>query len=273
MRERLSMILLGISLFLSSQTIGQIKYELRLDEDLKTYHVYVMSEQNFPAPQNLISTAQITFKVKTNSDFKFNHLHSNKEAVLWGINGVLRSPSLAPEYTYYSIGLQSLGTGQYSLPQNELVELFAFENSGIENPGIHLINENDIMIQNLKTTKINIGNQINLLGVDAGLKNAYSGINAETGLSVLSLQSVYPNPAVDKLHVKWDNRLAEEPQDLRLQIIDATTGLIVQENNLDSGYGKHETSIELNQVKVSGYLLRLQSKSFSSKAQHIMIMN
>jgi hypothetical protein len=271
MRHILSSIFLGVSLLISGQVVGQIKYQLKLDENLKTYHVYALSEKSYKSPHNLISTAQITFKVKSGSDFKFTNLHSASESDVWDLNGVLKSPSLAPSYTYYSVGLQTMGTSHYALKEGELIELFSFENTGIENPQIQLISETDVMVQNQKTTKINIGNQINLLGVSSGLQNAYSGNTGESGVSVLSLQEIYPNPAIDRLKVKWDNRLAEEPSELSLQLIDATTGITVQEESVDPSYGKHEASVELKSVKLGGYLLKLQSKNFSSKALHVVV--
>ncbi|MDI9882802.1 hypothetical protein [Flectobacillus longus] len=271
MRHILSSILLGVSLLVSGHVVGQIKYQLKLDDNLKTYHVYVLSEKSYPSPNNLISTAQITFKVKSGSDFKLNNLRSSSDSDIWDLNGVLKSPSLAPTYTYYSVGLQTMGTSHYALQEGELVELFSFENTGTENPQIQLISESDVMVQNQKTTKINIGNQINLLGVSSGLQNAYSGNTGESGVSVLSLQSIYPNPAIDKLKVQWDNRLAEEPSELKLQLIDATTGITVQEEILDPSYGKHEAGVDLLKVKLGGYLIKLQSKNFSSKAVHVVV--
>jgi hypothetical protein len=163
MRHILSSIFLGVSLLISGHVVGQIKYQLKLDDNLKTYHVYVLSEKSYSS-HNLISTAQISFKVKSGSDFKFTNLRSASESDVWDLNGVLKSPSLAPSYTYYSVGLQTMGTSHYALKEGELIELFSFENTGIENPQIQLISESDVMVQNQKTTKINIGNQINLLG-------------------------------------------------------------------------------------------------------------
>jgi hypothetical protein len=162
-----------------------------------------------------------------------------------------------------------MGTSHYALKEGELIELFSFENTGIENPQIQLISESDVMVQNQKTTKINIGNQINLLGENSGLKNAYSGNTGESGVSVLSLQEIYPNPAIDRLKVKWDNRLAEEPSELSLQLIDATTGITIQEESVDPSYGKHEASVELKNVKLGGYLLKLQRKEL--KALHVVV--
>ncbi|WP_344397239.1 hypothetical protein, partial [Streptomyces asiaticus] len=77
---------------------------------------------------------------------------------------------------------------------------------------------------------------------------------------------------IDRLKVKWDNRLAEEPSELSLQLIDATTGITVQEESVDPSYGKHEASVELKSVKLGGYLLKLQSKNFSSKALHVVVI-
>jgi len=271
MRSIPTLMLLGVFTLISGHLFGQIKYQLKLDENLKTYHVYVLSEKDYQSPNNLISTAQITFKVKSGSDFKFQNLRSASETDAWDLNGVLKSPSLWPNYTYYSVGLQTMGTSHYSLKAGELVELFSFDNLGIENPQIELLSDNDVMVQNQKTTKINLGNQINLLGENSGLKNAYTGNTGESGVSVLSLQEIYPNPAVDKLRVKWDNRLAEEPSELSLHLVDATTGLTVHEELVDPSYGKHETSVELGSVKIGGYLIKLQSKNFSSKAMHVVV--
>jgi hypothetical protein len=265
----------GILILSMQSSFGQLRFKLSLDEDLKTYKVSAISEKDLYKPDSYLGTAQVTFKVSVQSSFKITNIQTKSSEVFWDVNSVINAHPLAPQYIYYSIGLRS-ETDFYTFKANEPVELFSFQNKGDDNPMIELITNQDILAKSMKVAKANIGNQINVLGINNGMTNAYVGNYLSEGgnsdIANLQIQQVYPNPATDKISVVWENRLQEPEAEMNLYIIDSQSGRVVQSQGVDTGYGKKLATVALNDYKSGAYLLKIQGKQFSSKAAHFTIV-
>jgi hypothetical protein len=255
---------------------AQISYKLAKHPTSGIYQFSIISKKTYSSPFNAISTAQVTFKVLANKGFSFkNFIPANAEDS-WTQNPVVHNTKLAPLYDYYSLTLQHIGTTNYPLVANKEVLLFSFQNGGLQDCTVELIDSLDVLAKSVAITKINIGNQISILGEHHGTQNMYLG-NYDAGVSLESLlfiHKVYPNPASEKLAVEWENQLGNNAvgDEISLYITEGISGLLIKKEVLSNvALGTNKTSLSLDGILSGEYVLYLQLGNYKSQGIHFSI--
>ena len=101
-------LIIGIFILPFHDSFGQVSFELQWLEDTEVYQVAVVSEATYSAPQNMVSTAQITLKVP-NANFEMTDFQNLIPGVEFELNSITSSPSEAPDFDYLSFGLTTFG--------------------------------------------------------------------------------------------------------------------------------------------------------------------
>lgn len=264
-------------MILSSEMRAQIRFKLTKQADNKTYVASVIPDNTYSYPNNIIGTAQMTFKIHSKADFVISNLKSFNDEEKWVQNSIVKNPLLASEYDYYSYGLETMGSRNYSLVAGKETALFSFENLGNDDDGIILIDNTDIMAKSVQKTHINLGNQISILGIDGGLSNAYTGNYSGTGDSPISgkpllIRNIFPNPATDKIAVEWINNMQANSEETEFVILDSSTGIVVKSEKISSNFhGKNKMELMINTINSGNYLLKIQNNLLSSESVHFSI--
>jgi len=129
--------------------------------------VKLKPEKSFPSPMNITNTAQISLVVATGG-FQPSNIQSFKGN--WQNNNNIISPESNPTRDYLIFNLVG-HIKDLEYVEGEEVAIFSFQNTG-KNTGMpRFVGKNDTKL--FKSKKLNIGNQISVLG--AGFVNAYSG--------------------------------------------------------------------------------------------------
>lgn len=244
---------------------AQVKFKLTRQADFQTYTVSMVSEKTYVGSQNITGTAQVTLKVGATNNFNIRELTSLQSEITWVNNATISNNVLAPEYTYVSFGMQTMGHNVFKYKKGEEILLFTFKNVGDIKAEVSLLNnEKDIMAQSVQKTKSNIKNYISIIGFGYG--NAYSGNIEPTQIlpedsikTFIQIQNLYPNPATDKVIICWENRLADTDDIKKLEIlIFDVTGLEKIRQSASSSYGKQSQEIILPGLKSGTYFVKLQ---------------
>lgn len=259
---------------------AQIRFKLSQESDTKTFVVSIIPDKTYSYPDNIVSTAQVTFKIKSKEDFMLSHFKAQNSDESWMTNSIVKSPALAPDYDYYSYGLQTMGSSNYSLEKGKETILFSFENLGKSTVIPELIENTDIMAISVKKTRINLGNQISILGIDGGKKNAYLGnVNKtedqEINLTVKALEitNLYPNPATDKIQVEWQNNLDLLMDSVEMSVVRSGSGTVLKRFAInDIQAGKNVVELNVSDLVSGNYMLRLESKSSSPVSAHFVLV-
>lgn len=189
---------------------GQVQFKIEKMQDGETFQVSLIPDQDWGAPMNITSTAQVTIKVPTNS-FEVKDLESLQADVNWEYNSKSTSPAEAPEYDYLSFGLTSMGTKKINYKKGVAVPLFTFKNADSCQGSVELMSNND-PFKSPNSKRANVGNSITVFGAKG---EAYKGnftkqaIPCQTALNLQNTTKstintdpkVYPNPAINEVFI------------------------------------------------------------------------
>jgi len=269
---------MALSMILSSEVDAQIRFKLTKQADNKTYVASFVSDKTYSYPDNIVATAQITFKVRTKDDFVISDLKPFNTEERWMKNSIIKNHLLASGYDYYSFGLATMGSHNYSLVAGKETKVFSFENLGTEDVELILIDNADVMATSVQKTHINLGNQINVFGGPGdGLGNAYIGNYSDSESSPisekqLSITQVSPNPATDKMAVEWINNMQANSEDTEFVILDSSTGIVIKSEKVSFNlHGKNKVDLMVNTIAPGNYLLKIQNRLLSSASIHFSV--
>lgn len=256
---------------------AQVKFKITRKDDLKTYVVSMLPEQTLKGAKNTIGTAQVTMRVKSDKAFILNNLKSANQDAEWQTGAAMKSPDGAGEYDYLSINLKNVGTKAFTFTEGEEVELFSFQNAGEQlDASVELIdNQNDELIRT-SGAKYNVKNHISVLGF--GLKNAYSGnagsmMNPEDVAKKLRIQKVFPNPAVDRTTVVYENLLDITEGDLFVTVVDSRSSRELVRKKVKMGAGEFSIELSLEDLTEGSYLVHIEKDGLRiGSAQKLMVV-
>ena len=241
---------------------AQVKYKITRKDDLKTYVVSMVSEQSLKAKQSITGTAQVTVRVKSEKAFVLNNLTSLNQDADWDNGSTLKSPDGARDYDYLSFNLKSMGTRAFNFVEGQEIQLFTFQNAGEQlDANVELINnDTDELASNPRTT-FNVRNHVSVFGF--GLKNAYTGnigniLSPEELAKKLRIQKVFPNPALDKTTVVWENLLDEKSGDLFLTVVNAQSGQELLRKKVSMGAGQFSMELAVGDFQEGNYLVHIE---------------
>ena len=211
---------------LSNHTFAQVKFNLSLLGDQKTYLVSMISESNWNTPANTVASIQVVLKYSSERSFLAGNIVSLVNGVSWNDNAYVESPGSAQDYNFVCFTLNEKGTKQIPFPRGQEVPLFTFVNLSQECVGkIELIDNNtDFVKRVVNRDRLNITQNITVLGARG---NAYTGIlNGTVDCAEAVITStdqvqplvnhlrVYPVPAHAMLNVAWENAVQRGPDKL-----------------------------------------------------------
>lgn len=160
-------LLLTLLLYLPFIASSQVLFSVDLQADGTTYLVKMRPQKTYKKPMNITNSAQCSFVVPTGG-FRPSNINN--------INGVWKNENdiIAPEGNAkndYIIFNLSGNISDVDYEKGKEIPLFTFQNIGKQTGELVFISEEDINF--FKSQKINIGNQLSVLG--AGYVNAFSG--------------------------------------------------------------------------------------------------
>lgn len=271
---------LAVVALLAGATINaeaQVKFKITRKDDLKTYVVSMLPEATLKGAKNTIGTAQVTLRVKSDKTFILNNLKSASQDADWQTGAAMKSPDGAGDYDYVSINLKNVGSKAFTFTEGQEVELFSFQNAGEQlDASVELIdNQSDELIKT-NGSKYNVKNHISVLGY--GHRNAYSGnagllMNPEEVAKKLRIQKVFPNPAVDRTTVVYENLLDATEGDLFVTVIDAKSSREIVRKKVKMGAGEFSIDLSLEGITEGSYLVHIEKDGMRiGSAQKLMVV-
>ena len=272
-------LLLASAVLVSIQSFAQVKFNLVAKEGQSVFEVVAVSEKSYDFPQNMVATAQVTVRVKTGADFDVKEIEGGVSSARWSLNSVVDNHPASPGFTYYSFGLESMGVKEYIFEKEKPTVLFRFKNAGNNSDGLTLISDNDPMVKKAMETKINLGNQINILGFERGIANAYVGnvLGAEPTLAevftkMLSIESIFPNPASSVAKIRFQNNFRNATDKLLLEVVQVGTSLVIEKHELPTAFGVYDFPLNVKKLKEGMYLVRLvRNDSAEAEAMRLFV--
>lgn len=266
---------------LSVTSKAQVKFQLSLLSDNKTYMVSMIPEQTWTYPQNITSTAQVTLRYASSQKFMVVNMKNLIPTVLWQDNSYIDLPQTSGGYNFISFALRSQGTTAIPYEAGREVPLFSFTNyHGCEGK-VELINNNISNLSGTEAQTYNIGNHWTSL---ASQKEAYTGnLNAlvncstpTTGISdnddkLFSSITAYPVPASDRLNLKV-NAVTKDVQKINQVIFYNLLGDVVLTQKVKVLPGEQDLTIDVTSLTSGVYLFKLTGDNMSSKNYKFLIM-
>ena len=215
--------------FISKGT-AQVKFQLSLMADKKTYIVSMIPTETWVYPKNMTSTAQVTLRVPSSARFTAGSITSLQAGVRWLDNAYVERPAADPNYNYVSFALLTLGTGNIPYRAGVETPLFSFRNIQNECVGkIELVDNSSHKIAEITAAGFNVKNHIATLASKG--KSAFSGTintiadcSATTNIlesnNIVNTLAAYPIPAAHILTIEWSNNMKEVAQSLSLVVVD-----------------------------------------------------
>jgi len=247
--------------------ISQVRYKLSLLEDEISYQVSLISEVGYPAPLNATSSAQVTIKVPAGA-FEVADLEDLQNGVQWQYSSISRSPAEAPGYDYLSFSLVSQGTKKLVYEPGRETPLFRFTNKLPCNGSIGLMNHLDDPFLPPNSEKVNVGNQITILGARG---NAYQGNDNllvpcgsyTTSLEKIRAESVdfllFPNPASEEVFLRFNwNRNASDTR----MILRNIEGRIIQNKSFPLVKGENHHKLTISNLTPGNYFIEIMGSDW-----------
>jgi hypothetical protein len=256
---------------------AQVKFKVSRKNDINTYAVSMMPEKSLIGSKNTIGTAQISLRVKSDKSFILNNLKSANQDADWQIGATLKSPDGSNDYDYISINLKNLGTKAFTFSEGKEIELFSFQNAGeMKDAVVELIdNDKDEFIQK-HGKEFNLRNHISVLGF--GHRNAYSGNLApisklEDLTKKISIQKVFPNPAIDKTTIVYENLLDDKSGEMYVTIIDSRNARELVRKKITTGAGQFNVDLSVDELVEGSYLVHIEKDGVRiGSAQRLMVV-
>lgn len=210
-----NIVVAGLAVCLAQSALAQVRYNLSLLPDQRTYLVSMVPDQSWDAPLNAVGSAQVVVKLNADKNFLAGQIKSLVQGISWVDNAYIERPASAPESNFICFALNERGTKNINFQEGVETPLFTFVNLEPDCIGaLELVDNNDPQIQAvIYKDQINITQSITVLGARG---DAYTGIlNGRTDCTLLSTSTdakeivknlrMYPVPASDVLQVAWEN--------------------------------------------------------------------
>lgn len=252
-----------VALFLSSMAIGQVKFNLSLEQTTKVYTLSIIPDVTWDSPKNLVNSAQIVLRLDAANDF-IPGITSLINGLTWADNAYVEQPAGAPDYKFVCISLVNGPTAQIPMVAGQETPLFSFVNTGSECAGkVTLLANDDPMVQVVRAAGYNITQHLGVLGA---FGNAFAGVvnnevdcSPATGVNeannnVIDEVKVSPVPADKVVDIQW-TMLSEQPGLRQLVICDAQGREVFREKIAD-GKGQHSLKVNVQNWQAGLYRFR-----------------
>lgn len=262
---------------LAESVTAQIKYQLTLLPDNKTYLVSLVPQQTWDYPLNLTSTAQVTIKVPGDKAFTAAVTNMNPD-VKWIDNSYIETPESDPAHTYVSFGLVSLGTDKLIYKANEELMLFTFQNIATEDciGQISLIDNEKDAFKGKDAETWNIGNQISVLAAEGDVYNGNlrADVDCSKALGTKDFFNdvnvkAYPIPTASQFTIEWNAREAQPKTVIQIESID---GRIIEKREVNVAAGLNKEQFDFSALSAGGYNFSFISEGKTSKRYQFLVV-
>jgi hypothetical protein len=182
---------------------AQVEFKIQRMTNSEYYTVSAIPQVDYPAPTNMLSTAQVTIKVPSGG-FEIAEMQNLYATGQWRINGRCNTPSEGANYDYIYFGLENMGTKAYSFKKGQETVLFSFRAGGHCTGEVSLMDNQVDFFRAPNSMHVNVGNQMTILGAggDAYVGNRDGVSTAECFEDALSQRAaenivIFPNPVTD----------------------------------------------------------------------------
>lgn len=189
---------------------AQIRLALDYLPTTERYRVSLVAEETIAPPHNLIGTFQTTLIAKAGT-LELVAFENLVEGVVFMPNSIVESPGAAPQWDYFSVGMNTL-TSAIPLQAGVVVPLFSFANARDCTAPVALLDMTTDPLYLDPNKVINVGHHLSLPMRLAD--NAFAGIDGSgqadcrdepTGTTVtrtVGQARTYPNPVTTAVHVE-----------------------------------------------------------------------
>ncbi len=251
-------------------TQAQVKLNLSLMADNKTYLMSMVPDGTWTYPMNITGTSQITLRYPAGAKFLVSNFKNLIPNVLWHDNSYLEAPQSAKNYSFVSFGLRSQGTAAINYLAGQEVPLFSFQNYYDCVGKIELLNNTDINLSGEDALTYNIGNHWTTVAQqkEAYVGNLQSVVNCSIATStqeqkIFSTLSAYPVPAYDRLTLKI-NVLMTAVQKINEIKIFNVLGKVISSQKIKLQLGEQELTLDVSDYSSGLYLFQLKGEDIVS---------
>ncbi|MBL7818512.1 MAG: T9SS type A sorting domain-containing protein [Saprospiraceae bacterium] len=266
-------------LFISLSVKAQIKLQLNLLSDNKTYVVSMIPEVTWSYPLSITGTAQVTLKYPMSKKLMVTNLRSLVPNVQWHDNAYIEASQTSGGFSFVSFALRSQGTSAIPYEAGREVPLFSFINYYGCIGQIELVNNAAPNLSGEEARIYNIGNHWTTL---ANQTEAYKGnvqatancstatSTADNGDKLFSAISAYPLPASDRLTLKINAKTADVQKINQIQFINSL-GQVVLTQKIKVQEGEQELTVDVTSLTTGLYLFQLKGEQVASQKYKFII--
>ncbi|MFK7936028.1 MAG: T9SS type A sorting domain-containing protein [Saprospiraceae bacterium] len=264
MINKQSLILSALLLFCVIPTFAQVQFKLTFDSKKDAYVVSVIPEVTYESPGNITGTGQISFKVPT-GNFDVIDLENLHPDLRWEANSRNNSPVEDSNWDYISFGLITNGAPRIDYKSGVEIPLVSFRNEQGCTGEIMLVNNDTDEFMPPNSQQANIGNQLTIFAArgNAYSKNVgngaadcgtYAVTNTKEVIQAAQVE-VYPNPATNRLNVKFNWQLNRA--ETTLNVLDAQGKVVMAKQfALQKGFNTLDLNVDL--LPQGAYMLELR---------------
>ncbi len=259
---------------------AQVKFNLSILPDNRTYVVSVLPETTWPVPLNMVGSIQIVIKKETGHPFMVGEMTSLVPNVSWWANTYLESPNSAPEYDFVCIAMRERGVKDIVFNAGVETPLFTFVNQFPNCAGpLELVENDDPVVQAVVNfDRINITQNMSVLGAHG---NAFSGVlhstadctvvatNVDDTESPVRNLRVFPVPANRRLQIFWENTPGMEVDKL---IVSNAAGRVIAVHTVAPMSGPQNIELDIKDLSAGIYSGVLLAGSGTRQAFRFVVL-
>lgn len=278
MKNSLSFILF---ILLSGPLFGQVKFNLTYQPTTKVYTVSMLPSVSWASPDNLVSSAQVVFRVSSDKEFTPG-ITSLIEGLQWADNAYIENPAGADGYTFVCVSLAGGMTNRISFVADQELPLFSFINAAGSCAGkVELLSNDDPMVLAVRTGGYNVTQHVAVLGARG---NAFSGLEnaavdcAPTSLveipqeKIVEAVRIAPVPADEQVSIVWD--LAADHSEVFELVIHDASGKQIASEKVSASKGEHVSKFEVKSWQSGTYSVRFRlGQTRQTQSWNFMVMH
>lgn len=269
------------ALLLSLNGYGQVKLNLSYQPDTKIYTVSILPEVSWPAPKNMLASAQIVLKVPAGVNFTPG-ISSMVDGLVWADNAYIDNPGGAPGFSFVCIALVNGPTSKIEFTEGKEIPLFSFKNISDECVGLlELLSNQDPLVLAVRAGGLNITQHLAVLGARgnavSGIANGSVDCSPASGVGELPEKlieevRISPVPADKMVTIQW-TLLTEGNEYQQIVLCDAQ-GREVYRDKISNGKGLHSLQLPVANWKAGLYRMRFVSdKGHQTQAWNLMVVH
>lgn len=272
--------LLGALLGLTLCAEAQVKLQLSLLPDEKTYLVSMVPDKTLTYPMNITGTAQVTIKYPAINRFFATNLRSLISNVKWEDNAYITDLKTSKGFNFISFGMRSQGTSAISYDEGKEIPLFTFTNHYGCAGEVTLVDNKTSDLKGDESQTYNIGNHWSVL---ANTNEAYTGnlqasVNCDRNVvnmrgdkeSLFSALTAYPIPVSHELTIRTRTSLDKIENINRLTVFNAL-GQEVASQAVSLKVGEQEMTLDVSNLTEGLYMFQFNGGVLSSKSYRFVV--